>query len=184
MYEKNDRSRRRFIKTMVCGTSAGVVGFPLLGCKKRTMLTIDFVTIPDPDGWHPSLRLKGDWLIIKIGDGVLSGYGEASHSKDDVACRETARNLFQERISDFRLSLESLKDLEEELSKTEPDFVTATAWSGINQALYDLLAKREQVPVWQLFQSKTGLDKETPPFAPAKAFQVLLRPILFGHQRS
>ena len=123
------------------------------------MLTIDFLTIPDPDGWHPSLRLKGDWLIIKISDGVLSGYGEASHSKQDLACRETARNLFHERISGFRLSLEGLKDLEEELSKMEPDFVTATAWSGINQALYDLLAKREQVPVWQLFQNKTGLEK-------------------------
>jgi galactonate dehydratase len=35
--------------------------------------------------------------------------------------------------------------------------VTATAFSGLNQALYDLLAKREQVPVWRLFRDRTEL---------------------------
>jgi galactonate dehydratase len=33
--------------------------------------------------------------------------------------------------------------------------VTATAFSGLNQAFYDLLAKREQVPVWRLFRDQT-----------------------------
>ncbi|MDA0346591.1 MAG: hypothetical protein O3C43_04480 [Verrucomicrobia bacterium] len=121
--------------------------------------TLEFLTIPDPDGWHPSLRLKGDWLIFKISDGFHSGYGEASHSKQDEACKQTAEVLFNKHVSSINLSLESLKILEQDLSSTNPDFVTATAWSGINQALYDLLAKREQVPVWQLFRNKPGIDR-------------------------
>ena len=161
MNEKRNSSRRRFIKELFCGsaTAACIGGLPMLGCRRNNMSTIEFLTIPDPDGWHPSLRLKGDWLIIKISDGVLAGYGEASHCKQDKVCRDVAAKLFAERIADFRLSFEKLKELEQELMGTKPDFVTATAWSGINQALYDLLAKREQVPVWQLFAQKPGLEK-------------------------
>lgn len=123
------------------------------------MLTLDFLTIPDPDGWHPSLRLKGDWLVFKISDGVHAGYGEASHSTDDALCCERARALFDSRIASFKLSLENLGALEAELSLVQPDFIEATAWSGINQALYDLLGKREQTPVWRLFKDKTDLEK-------------------------
>jgi hypothetical protein len=36
--------------------------------------TLKFRTIPDPDGWAESLRLKGDWLIFEISDGVLSRF--------------------------------------------------------------------------------------------------------------
>jgi galactonate dehydratase len=133
--------------------------FPNLGCSKQRKLTLEFLTIPDPDGWHPSLRLKGDWLIFKISDGIHVGYGEASHSKQDEACQRAAEALFNKQIATFNLSLDSLKSLEEEVSLTTPDFVTATAWSGINQALYDLLGKREQVPVWQLFRKKPGLER-------------------------
>lgn len=153
--------RRQFLKkTLPSALGLGLMGsFPMLGCRARSSLTLEFLTIPDPDGWHPALRLKGDWLIFKISDGVLSGYGEASHSKQDAACRETARTLFNERINNFDLSLDRLRGLEQELAATEPDFVTATAWSGINQALYDLLAKREQVPVWKLFRNQTNLER-------------------------
>lgn len=149
--------RREFLRKSVWATAA--LPFPFLGCSKRRMLTLEFLTIPDPDGWHPGLRLKGDWLVFKISDGVHSGYGEASHSKRDDICREIATGLFRERIASFDLSLKSLSQLEEELAATQPDFVAATAWSGINQALYDLLAKREQVPVWRLFKEKTDLDR-------------------------
>ncbi len=144
---------------LIAAASTGVLPFPFIGCSKRRMLKLEFLTIPDPDGWHPSLRLKGDWLVFKISDGEFAGYGEPAHSKDDEACRKTAATLFANRIETFELSLESLKTLEQELVSSEPDFVTATAWSGINQALYDLLAKREQVPVWRLFKDRTSLDR-------------------------
>ncbi len=150
-------SRREFISktTAIAASVAG--GFPLVA-RPSDMLTLSFLTIPDPDGWHPHLRLKGDWLIFKVSDGTLSGYGEASHSKQDDLCKSTAESLFQTHYADFKLSLESLRAKEQELAELEPDFVTATAFSGLNQALYELLAKREQVPVWRLFKAKAGFE--------------------------
>jgi galactonate dehydratase len=121
-------------------------------------LTLRFRTIPDPDGWYPSLRLKGDWLVFEIGDGVLSGFGEASHSMDDDACKRAAAALFEQHYSDFSPSLESLARKEHEVAASNPELVTATAFSGLNQALYDLLAKREQVPVWRLFKSAAAIE--------------------------
>jgi galactonate dehydratase len=118
-------------------------------------LALAFRTIPDPDGWAPSLRLKGDWLVFEISDGVLAGFGEASHSNDDERCKQIAAQLFAQHYGGFALSLESLARKEREIAALEPDFVTATAFSGLNQALYDLLAKREQVPVWRLFRNET-----------------------------
>ncbi len=137
--------------------AAGAVGFPAIACS-TDMLTLSFLTIPDPDGWHPHLRLKGDWLIFKISDGVLSGYGEASHSKQDQDCKKAATTLFEQHYKDFRPTLENLQAAEDELASLDPDFVSATALSGLNQAFYDLLAKREQVPVWRLFADKPGFE--------------------------
>ena len=141
-------SRRAF----VAGAGATLVTAPRI-VRGQSALTLKFRTIADPDGWAESLRLKGDWLVFEIGDGVLSGFGEASHSNDDERCSEVAARLFDEHYSGFALSLESLAGKEREIAALEPDFVTATAFSGLNQALYDLLAKREQVPVWRLFRS-------------------------------
>jgi galactonate dehydratase len=145
-------SRRDFI---VAGAAAATLGAPAV-LRAQNRFTLDFLTIHDPDGWHPSLRLKGDWLIFAISDGVETGYGEASHSRDDELCRQTARSMFERHYSGFPLSLENLAAKEAELAPTNPDFVTATALSGLNQAFYDLLAKRERVPVWQLFESRAA----------------------------
>jgi galactonate dehydratase len=142
---------------LAAGALAAASGFPAV-LRAQQPLAIGFRTIPDPDGWHPSLRLKGDWLVVEIDDGRLSGFGEASHSRDDARCRTVAAALFAEHYADFPLSLETLAAKEAEIAALAPDFVTATAFSALNQAFYDLLAKREQVPVWQLFRSGPGLD--------------------------
>lgn len=150
-------SRRR----VVAGALAGAVALtPRLGpyaLRAQQPLSLRFLTIPDPDGWHPSLRLKGDWLIFEISDGRLSGYGEASHSRDDALCQRRAQTLFDQHYHGFSLSLKALAAKEAELRVLEPDFVTATALSGLNQALYELLAKHEQVPVWQLLAASTPI---------------------------
>jgi galactonate dehydratase len=145
-------SRRRFISDSA-GMAAAVLGAPWIA-RAQSPLTLGFRTIPDPDGWHPSLRLKGDWLVIEVSDGRLSGFGECSHSMDDERCKQTATELFAKHFVDFEPSLENLARKEREIAAREADLVTATAFSGINQALYDLLAKRENVPVWQLFRSE------------------------------
>lgn len=148
-------SRRGFVQR--AGATAVALGAPRI-VRAQSPLTLRFRTIPDPDGWHPTLRLKGDWLVFEVGDGVLSGYGEASHSMDDELCKQTAAELFARHFARFDVSLESLARKEREIAALAPDFVTATAFSGLNQALYELLAKRERVPVWQLFRAKTPLE--------------------------
>ncbi len=75
------------------------------------------------------------------------------------AASKLAAKLFAEHYaSGFALSLDNLARKEREIAALAPDFVTATAFSGLNQALYDLLAKREQVPVWQLFRNATTVE--------------------------
>ncbi|HZF29427.1 MAG TPA: enolase C-terminal domain-like protein [Gammaproteobacteria bacterium] len=121
-------------------------------------LTLRFRTIPDPDGWRPSLKLKGDWLVFEVSDGVLAGFGEASHSQDDEGCKRAAAQLFERHYAGFAPSLDNLARKEREIAALDPELVTATAFSGLNQALYDLLAKREQVPVWRLFASTKKVE--------------------------
>lgn len=148
-------SRREFVGR---AAAAGVaLGAPRV-LRAQGELALRFRTIPDPDGWHPTLRLKGDWLVLEIGDGVLVGYGEASHSMDDERCKQVATELFARHYARFDLSLESLERKEREIAAFAPDFVTATAFSGLNQALYELLAKREGVPVWQLFRATKPIE--------------------------
>ena len=148
-------SRRTFVRAAAAAALA--LGAPWV-VRSQGPLSLRFRTIPDPDGWQPSLRLKGDWLVVEIGDGALSGFGEASHSNDDERCKETAARLFAEHYASFALSLDNLARKEREIAALIPDFVTATAFSALNQALYDLLAKREQVPVWRLFADTTAIE--------------------------
>lgn len=154
MRDHGHRSRRDALRNLVAAGTA-IAAAPAI-VRAQSPLTLEFLTIPDPDGWHESLRLKGDWLVFAISDGVNFGYGEASHSRDDAAGRDAGRAQFVEHYSDFSLSLESLATREADLARLEPDFVNATALSGINQALCELLAKREQVPVWQLLRDRPG----------------------------
>ena len=149
-------SRRTFLAG-TSATAATLLGAPWV-VRAQSPVELRFRTIPDPDGWHPSLRLKGDWLVVEIGDGVLSGFGEASHSMDDERCKVVATELFAAHYRNFAPSLDALARKEQEIAATNPDFVTATAFSALNQAFYDLLAKREQVPVWQLFTAKRPFD--------------------------
>jgi len=148
-------SRREFVGR--AAASALALGAPHV-LRAQAPLSLRFRTIPDPDGWHPALRLKGDWLVFEITDGVHSGYGEASHSMDDERCKAVAIELFATHYTGFVPSLERLAAKEREIAGTTPDFVTATAHSGLNQALYELLAKREGVPVWQLFRARTSIE--------------------------
>jgi galactonate dehydratase len=143
-------------RAVVGGAAALALGAPSI-LRAQAPLTLRFRTIPDPDGWAESLRLKGDWLVFEIGDGAHAGYGEASHSNDDERCKRVAAELFERHYRGFVPSLENLARKEQEVAALAPDFVTATAFSGLNQALYDLLAKREQVPVWRLFRDRTEI---------------------------
>jgi L-alanine-DL-glutamate epimerase-like enolase superfamily enzyme len=151
----SDGGRRRFLR-QAAGTAV-LLGAPAV-VRAVGPLALTFRTIKDPDGWYPSLRLKGDWLVFEVSDGVLSGYGEASQSNDDERCKEVAAEIFARHYRDFSPSLERLTSKEREIAAMTPDLVTQAAYSGLNQALYDLLAKREQVPVWRLFRDKPAFE--------------------------
>jgi galactonate dehydratase len=132
-------------------------GVPFARAASRSSgLVLTAHTLPDPDGHHAALKLKGDWVLVGISDGEDVGVGEISHSGDDSACIRRARELFEAHLArpgiSSALTPDAIATLEAGSWATAPDFLTATAISGVNQALYDLVARRAGVPVWRLFQ--------------------------------
>ncbi len=157
MSDSTRLSRRDVVRASATAAAAAAVGAPWIA-RAATPLTLRFRTIRDPDGWHPSLRLKGDWLVLEVSDGKLSGYGEASQSNDDDRCKQIAAELFAKHYASFTPSLDDLARKEHEIAALTPDLVTQAALSGLNQAFYDLLAKREGVPVWRLFRDRAPFE--------------------------
>jgi galactonate dehydratase len=100
------------------------------------------------------MLLHGDWLIVMVSDGIHVGLGEATHNGNDARCINTITELFDRHVASMDLSLEGIRMLEEGPFARIPDFLTGTAVSGINQALYDLLARQQGVPVWRLFTER------------------------------
>jgi galactonate dehydratase len=117
-------------------------------------LALQVLTIPDPDGHGAALALKGDWVIVAIADGTHVGLGEASHSGEDEACGARVRELFERHVRAMPPSLESIRALESGSFARAGDFLTATAMSALNQALYDLAARRAAIPVWKLLAAE------------------------------
>lgn len=122
-------------------------------------LSCEIRKIPDPEGLGSALRLKGDWIFVFITDGKHEGVGEATHSGDDVACSKTIGRLFDCHLKNFTPSLKSIQKLEEENFSKAADFVEATAISALNQALYELVARKKNIPVWRLFVEKPAQEK-------------------------
>ncbi len=117
-------------------------------------LSLSTHTIADPDGHGEALALKGDWVIVALDDGTHVGLGEASHSRDDAACLAKLQELFEHHVRSVTPSLESIRALARGPFASAADFVTATAISALDQALYDLIARRAGIPVWRLFADR------------------------------
>lgn len=122
-------------------------------------LELRMAVIPDPEGHNPALLLKGDWVFIILSDGKHVGIGEVSHSRDDRACIARIADLFEKHVRKTHISLDTLLALEEGRFGSARDLVTATAMSGLNQALFELLARREGIPVWRLFTKVPARDR-------------------------
>lgn len=146
-------SRRGFTRSCAIGAVA-LGAHRIAGAAAAPVLTLAAATVPDPDGHHASLRLKGDWLVIAVSDGRHTGLGEASHSNDDAACLRRVQELYTAHVAGRGPSLELLAELARGPFATAPDLPTATAISGLDQALHDLVAQRAGVPVWQLLATK------------------------------
>jgi galactonate dehydratase len=121
-------------------------------------LTLDVTVVPDPEGRRPGLRLTGDWVFVRIGDGSCAGLGEATHSGDDDRCRRVLGELFDRHVRHLDPTLGQVRELETGPCAEPPDFVHATVFSAVNQALIDLAARRAGVPVWRLFRDRPAAD--------------------------
>lgn len=152
-----DSLRREFLCRCAVATAALAASPYVRAASRRDGIVLTAHTLPDPDGHHAALKLKGDWVLVGISDGEHIGIGEISHSGDDAAGVRKVRELFESHLA--RRDVVSLLDpvaiasLEAGAWSTASDFLTATAISGLNQALYDLVARRAGVPVWRLFRA-------------------------------
>ena len=117
-------------------------------------MSLDFIVAADPQGHGEALLLTGDWVFVKFSDGHYTGLGEVTHSGDDRRCMQIVREIFERHIEGIDLTLENIQDLQKRTFFEAPDFITATAISGINQCLYDLLARRNGVGVWRLLSDE------------------------------
>ena len=150
-------TRRHFVRGCVVASAA--IGLRKLGtAAPAPALTLTAATVRDPDGHAAALKLKGDWIIIAISDGRRTGLGEISQSRDDTACLRRVRELFRAHVAARRPTFELLDELARGPFATSSDLVTATAISGLDQALHDLVAQRQSVPVWQLYATKPAQD--------------------------
>ena len=126
---------------------------------RTASLRLTAATVPDPDGHHAALRLKGDWLVIAIDDGVHTGLGEVSQSNDDPACLRRVAELFAVHVAGREPSLELIEELHRGPFARASDLPHATAISGLDQALHDLVARRRGIPVWRLHAERAVRER-------------------------
>lgn len=113
-------------------------------------LSLVFERVTDSEGHGTALLLKGDWHFVGVSDEEYVGWGEASLSGDDDRCEQAAREFFR-RVPGEKLSPNGIAVLRGRWSAGVESFVTATAASALEQALHELVALREGVPVWHLY---------------------------------
>ena len=121
-------------------------------------------TVHDPDGNRPELALKGDWLFASLTDGAHTGRGEASHSGDDAACGEAIVRYAGTLPELASIDLDRLREWHDEVDATVGDMVDATAVSALDQAVHDLVARRNEMPVWRLYRNQPA-RAGVPPYA-------------------
>src|SRR5688500_15331988 len=105
----NNSTRRHFLHR--CALASAAIGTRAISrAAAASSLTLSAATIPDPDGHHAALKLKGDWLVIAVSDGRYTGLGEISHSLDDAACLRRVRGLFTAHVAPRRPTRELIDE--------------------------------------------------------------------------
>jgi galactonate dehydratase len=123
------------------------------------IVTVDVVAArvsPPPE--QAALRaLKGEWVFVVVrGENGLSGVGEATHGGDDVHLAHLVRARLGPQLAGVHVSATgqggSTPDALVRRWFAEASVagrVMATAASAIEQALWDLAARTQQVPVYR-----------------------------------
>ena len=97
---------------------------------------------------------RGNWLFVQVHtDAGLIGTGEASHSTDDRALTETLVRLRPRLIG---LDTTEIEGLFNRFARPQTGFITWTAISAIEQALWDLNGQAAGLPVYKLLGGKVN----------------------------
>jgi galactonate dehydratase len=92
---------------------------------------------------------RGDWVFVRVHtDSGLVGIGEASHSGNDALLLTVLQQFNAQLAGEDPRQIETIWH---RLVRKEPGRVLATAISGLEQALWDLLGQHLQAPVHVLF---------------------------------
>lgn len=92
---------------------------------------------------------RGDWVFVRVHtDSGLTGIGEASHSGNDALLLAILHQFNEQLVGADARQIEAIWT---RLVRKEPGRVLATAISGLEQALWDLLGRHLNVPVHTLF---------------------------------
>lgn len=91
---------------------------------------------------------RGDWVFVRVlTDNGIVGWGEASHSGDDAACRLAVASLAMRAIGRSPFEVEAIV---QPLAVCRRGYVPATAASGLEHALWDVVGKATGQPVRNL----------------------------------
>lgn len=154
--------RRHFLKQLaLAGTLPFLPTIPTFGYKNNkasnTQLTISSIKV-----YLVKVNQRGNWYFIELlTDKGLSGYGEASHAFGGSGAQYNAgEKALQNEIAYFfnlikgESPLNIAQFLERGWSRASQGKIAATAFSGIEQALWDLKGKALGVPVYDLLGGK------------------------------
>ena len=95
---------------------------------------------------------RGNWVFVKVhaDDGTV-GVGEASHGRDDASIRRIIHTLTSGLIGWDPFRLEAFR---QRFYHDSESHTYHTAFSGIEQAMYDLIGKALNVPSYQVLGGK------------------------------
>jgi galactonate dehydratase len=106
-----------------------------------------YITAIEPALVHVNHR--GDWVFVQVHtDAGLTGTGEASHSGNDALLVAVFAQYEQRLLGEDPTRIGAIRAW---ASKGELGRVRRTAWSGLEQALWDLLGQSLGVPIHVLF---------------------------------
>ena len=95
---------------------------------------------------------RGNWVFVKVhaDDGTV-GVGEASHGRDDASIQHIVHTLTSGLIGWDPFQLEAFR---QRFYHDSESHTYHTAFSGIEQAMCDLIGKALDVPSYQLLGGK------------------------------
>lgn len=107
---------------------------------------------------------RGNWVLVQLtsADG-LSGWGEASDSRDEAACIAEIERIGRRLTRRDIAPLDAATGLMDRISAT--DRLARTPPSAVAQALYDLAARQKGVPVARMLAGNAKVRTTVPVYA-------------------